>query len=50
MLNSQQMKLAAKRISVHTGNDMCKLCNANVLTKLCLILYLDEAHEKPASP
>ena len=46
---SQDMKLAAKRVPIHCGNDMCKLCNVNFLVKLCLILYHDEAHEKPAS-
>lgn len=40
------MRLAAKRVPLRSGNDICKLCNANVLAKLCLILYPDEAHEK----
>lgn len=44
------MRLAAKRVPIPSGNDMCKLFNANVLAKLCLISYPDEAHEKPASP
>lgn len=44
------MRLAAKRVPLLSGNDICKLCNANVLAKLCLILYPDEAHEKPAPP
>lgn len=44
----QQTRLAAKRLPLHTGNDICKLCNVNVLAKLCLISYPDKAHEKPA--
>lgn len=44
------MRLAAKKGPLHSGNDMCKLYNASVLAKLCLISDPDEAHEKTASP
>lgn len=44
------MNLAAKRVPFGRGNDMCKLCNVNVLAKLRLILDPDEVHGKPVFP
>lgn len=40
----------AKRLALHSGNDICKLCNLNATGKLRLISHPDEAHEKPAFP